>query len=282
MGRLKLVTALIFILFLCSCAKSEPIDRESVDTTTVVYNTNYATPSYKYSLMYNYLTEPEKLVYREIYSGLKLRVTAITITGVLKPEQFEKVYKIVAVQEVEFYDLGATMEYSVLKRTGCVNALYVSYTKDEQARHIADICIDSGVECVKEDIGGVTDTRVKVRKIHNYIITSTVYDEDALEASNIYGVFVEGRATCAGYAKAFKYLCDLYDIPCVVVTGEADGSHMWNYVRIGEKWYGVDTTWDDADAEDDMLIYQDYCLIDIIKMEENHTADKEYSIFLEE
>lgn len=281
MFRLKLITAVILILLLSSCAKSEPIDEDFKETTTVVYNTNYATPSYKYSLMYNYLTEPEKLVYREIYSGLKSRATAITITGVLKPEQFERVYKIVAAQEVEFYDLGNTMEYSVLKRTGCVNALYVSYTKDEQAKHIAGICIDGVVERVKEEIGTITDKRVKVRKIHNYIITSTVYDEGAIDASNICGVFVEGRATCAGYAKAFKYLCDLYEIPCVVVTGEADGSHMWNYVQIGEKWYGVDTTWDDADTEDDMLIYQDYCLIDINKMEENHTVDKEYSIFLE-
>lgn len=279
MHKSKIIVVLLFIMLLCGCTKNETEAPNRQEVTTVVYNTNYATSGYTYSLMYDYLSEPEKLVYREIYSGLKSRSTAIPITGVLMPDCFEKVYKIVTAQEVEFYDLCATMEYSVLKRTGCVNSLYVNYNKDEQARHIADICIKSGVDCLKGDMGEVTDVRVQVRKIHNFIITTTVYDEAAPEADNIYGVFVDGRATCAGYAKTFKYLCDIYKIPCVVVTGQANGNHMWNYVKVGNRWYAVDTTWDDPDAVDDLLLYQKYCLVEIRTMADTHIPDEEYKVF---
>ncbi len=57
---------------------------------------------------------------------------------------------------------------------------------------------------------------------------------------------------CEGYARAFKVLCDKADIPCVLVDGKAKNStsstgeaHMWNYVQVDRKWYGVDVTWND-------------------------------------
>ncbi|HCT92755.1 MAG TPA: hypothetical protein DF613_15455 [Lachnospiraceae bacterium] len=55
---------------------------------------------------------------------------------------------------------------------------------------------------------------------------------------------------CEGYARAFKVLCDTLSIPCVLVDGNAGlggntGPHMWNYVRLGTEWYGVDVTWND-------------------------------------
>lgn len=67
---------------------------------------------------------------------------------------------------------------------------------------------------------------------------------------------LEGRTgangpVCEGYARAMKVLCDKANIPCVLVDGNASadsnegGAHMWNYVQIGDTWYGVDTTWND-------------------------------------
>lgn len=57
---------------------------------------------------------------------------------------------------------------------------------------------------------------------------------------------------CEGYAKAFKYLCDLSgrtDVECILVTGDmvekkgSKGEHMWNVVRMpNNKNYLVDVT----------------------------------------
>lgn len=51
------------------------------------------------------------------------------------------------------------------------------------------------------------------------------------------------NVVCAGYAKAFKYLCDLStfdkEIYCFIVSG---GNHMWNVVQINGENYYVDVT----------------------------------------
>ena len=56
---------------------------------------------------------------------------------------------------------------------------------------------------------------------------------------------------CEGYSRAFKVLCDLMDIPCILMSGnahfkESGGGHMWNYVQMENgAWYAIDVTWDD-------------------------------------
>ena len=46
-------------------------------------------------------------------------------------------------------------------------------------------------------------------------------------------------------------LMDDLNIECILVNGTATNSsgksesHMWNYIKLDEKWYGVDVTWDD-------------------------------------
>ena len=59
------------------------------------------------------------------------------------------------------------------------------------------------------------------------------------------------NVVCEGYSKAFKYLCDMYDfhsdISCDIITGQmatysASGGHMWNSVKINDKYYLADVT----------------------------------------
>ena len=93
----------------------------------------------------------------------------------------------------------------------------------------------------------------KVLKIHNTLINSIEYDSDSNKntSHNIYGTLVNKKAVCEGYAKAFKYLLDSLNIESILVSGTGTNSsgdsesHMWNYVKLNENWYGVDVTWDD-------------------------------------
>lgn len=100
-----------------------------------------------------------------------------------------------------------------------------------------------------------------VRAIHDYICNAVVYpfgyDPKGLsivmpEYHSAAGVFLRGGvAVCEGYAKSFMILCREFDIPAILVVGEADGeSHMWNYVQMQGSWYAVDTTRDDTLSTD--------------------------------
>ncbi len=92
----------------------------------------------------------------------------------------------------------------------------------------------------------------KMLYIHDWIVDNNKYDTlNTSNTSNIYGSIVNKSSICEGYARAFKYLLDELDIPCILVSGTAideNGKterHAWNYVFINNNWYAIDTTWDD-------------------------------------
>lgn len=83
----------------------------------------------------------------------------------------------------------------------------------------------------------------KVRIIHDYLATNIVYRHWIYDyANSAYGVFEYGGGACSGFARAFKALCDVCDIPCYYVHTEGDDNHQWNYVKIDGKWYETDLT----------------------------------------
>lgn len=92
----------------------------------------------------------------------------------------------------------------------------------------------------------------KIKYVHDWLIDNVKYDTTTgKNSSNIYGCLVNKNVVCEGYARAFKYLMDELEIPCILVSGIAiddDGNserHAWNYVYIKNNWYAIDTTWDD-------------------------------------
>lgn len=94
--------------------------------------------------------------------------------------------------------------------------------------------------------------------IHDFICDKISYDS-SLESDecvsnavndrihNVVGALCDGRAACQGYAKAFKFFCDLYKVPCVTVSNE---NHMWNAVLMDDgNWYYIDLFSDDIADE---------------------------------
>lgn len=92
-----------------------------------------------------------------------------------------------------------------------------------------------------------------IKMVHDYLVDTIEYDESVSKPNiyNIYGALVNGEAVCEGYARAFKFIMDELGIPCVLVIGEGTNSkgkienHAWNYVQLDNRWYAIDTTWDD-------------------------------------
>ena len=98
----------------------------------------------------------------------------------------------------------------------------------------------------------------KLTAYRDEICRLTDYDMDAYLNDLPYGdpwqlVYVfdgdpDTSVVCEGYAKAFKYLCDLSDfrgdVACYLASGTMDGGgHMWNVVRMGDgRNYLVDVT----------------------------------------
>ncbi len=116
------------------------------------------------------------------------------------------------------------------------------YILNESKKIIANVINDNMTDLMKE------------KAIHDYIIINCKYDRNALndfaevdpDSSNPYGVLKNKKAICMGYTLTFKMFMDMLDIDCIIIHSLANGNeHAWNMVKISDKWYHVDVTWDD-------------------------------------
>ena len=129
----------------------------------------------------------------------------------------------------------------------------------------------------------------KLLSIHDYVCkmnTYVTYEEGALYCYSAYGALVNRQSVCEGYAEAFKLLCDLNGIDCIIVTGNSEtptssGAHMWNYVRMDDgKWYAVDVTWNDTfDSENvrDYFLVGSQTVINGKSFNDSHEANYNFS-----
>ncbi len=110
--------------------------------------------------------------------------------------------------------------------------------------------------------------------IHDYIVANCSYgqEEDSQEyAFRAYGVLVQGKAVCNGYAEAMSLLLSCVGVENEIMTGEADGElHAWNRVLLDGEWYQVDATWDDPVPDRVSFVGHMYFNITDNEMDDSH------------
>lgn len=104
----------------------------------------------------------------------------------------------------------------------------------------------------------------KEKLIHDYVIYNVLYSGEE-EYGSAYGALYYGRTKCDGYAMLTHKMLKAAGIENIIVTNE---DHAWNVVKINDKWYHLDTTWDDR--ENDSSFYRYYNLSD----DEINTVDE--------
>lgn len=101
------------------------------------------------------------------------------------------------------------------------------------------------------DINNASDY-VKIKTIYKYICDNIEYDDDFLENQtnmvklSAYSALINKSTVCSGYASLFYRLALEYGIDARYISGETDSgkNHAWNIVKLDDKYYNVDATWD--------------------------------------
>ncbi|MGH0430651.1 S-layer protein [Bacillus mycoides] len=89
------------------------------------------------------------------------------------------------------------------------------------------------------------DDHEKVKAIHDYVVQHVSYDT-SYKAYTAYEALVNRSAVCQGYTLLTYQLLKEAGIENHFVVGTGDGQpHAWNLVKIDNKWYHLDTTFDD-------------------------------------
>lgn len=226
----------------------------------------YSNPSNPY-LFRNLLTPAQKTVYDMIVeqkAGL-LTNGAVTVQFPISEDMAATIQTAISAvidDYPEFFWVGG---YSVKGTQGKdVFNLTISLSLDTNSYATWDILRENYYSLLSavENFEVKGNTRyAKLKSIHDQICKMTTYTLNEPMVHQPTGVFLKGKAVCEGYAEALKLLCDREGIPCLIVVGTGNGgAHEWNYVQMEDgKWYGVDATWDDQDAQG--LIFYDYFLV---------------------
>lgn len=152
---------------------------------------------------------------------------------------------------IETITRGKNVTYNVYIDNGQEANYLVDEFQTQEQVEIAIKKIEEQRNNILQSITGNTFRDIKM--VHDYLVDNLQYETSVSKPNiyNVYGALINQECVCEGYAKAFKYLLDKMQIPCVIVIGKGVNSqgetesHAWNYVQIEEKWYAIDVTWDD-------------------------------------
>lgn len=171
------------------------------------------------------------------------------------------------ITNIGIYQDRSNGEY-LLKVTGTLNMYFAvesCYAADSDYDSLTANAISrartakANAQAIVNSYANLSDV-AKLTAYKTAICNLTSYDHAALNSS-VYGesyqllnVFDNNSSTnvvCEGYAKAFKYLCDLStfsnNVSCLLIPGYMDqptddNGHMWNIVTINGNNYLVDVT----------------------------------------
>ena len=128
-----------------------------------------------------------------------------------------------------------------------------------QKRQTLQAQIDNVVDNLIDKTKNLKDEQ-KIAYWDNWLAVNNRYNGGALVTDYVnsdatpwctVGALLDGyQPVCEGYAKALQLLCHKVGIPCVQVSGNANGGgHMWTAVKLDDDWYFCDPTWDDPNQD---------------------------------
>lgn len=122
----------------------------------------------------------------------------------------------------------------------------------------------------------------RLRAVHDTLIRSTVYAEDSGDrVQTAAGALEDGRAVCAGYARAFQAMCDGAGIDVYYVEDD-DMTHAWNVVRLYGETCFIDCTYDDPVPDQGARVSRDFFLCPAEKLRASHSWNERlYEQFLD-
>lgn len=247
-----------------------------------------------------YYTDPQSAaaVLRE---GMKNRESTVTIGYQLSASEKDNIRGIAnEIEEKAMAHTGVADEGDYLKwhlseikwnASGNIRgqtAYYtVIYTMDYNTTMVQEAAVDETVKALLSSLNlqGKSDYE-KISAVYEWMCSNIKYDYTHLNDNayrqqyTAYGALIKKTSVCEGYALLFYRLMLELGIDCRLIAGKADGGtgkygpHAWNIVKLDEKYYNVDATWD-------ATYYQAYGKYNyFLRCDKNfadHTRDNEYA-----
>ena len=197
-----------------------------------------------------------------------------------------------------FYIGGVQMQTLSNRGSGLVTGVSVEgqYTFSEEEAAVLQARIEEEAASCLAGVPDDADDYGKAKYLYEYLAANVEYDRDAANGGpgalgsssgqTIADALVAHSAVCAGYAHAYQYLLGKLGIPCVYVTGAANGGgHAWCVALLDGDWYVIDPTWGDPQfldgggvIADSGRVNYDYLCVTDDDVAATHVTDCPYAV----
>lgn len=157
------------------------------------------------------------------------------------------------------------------------------YTQQEYERVYARL-----LAIVKQIVGKAARCSSDYQKflfLHNLLAQNITYTKGKpglraqREVHTIAGALLNKACVCDGYARAYRLLCDQLQLSCAIAVGRSTalhhaGPHAWNFVKLNNKVYHVDVTWDSCLMESGCPVSDYYFLRNDAAFSRDHAWDR--------
>ena len=227
--------------------------------------------------IYSTLTETQQQLYQILYTNILNQQTTISLAEYefTRDDLYTTYYALDYENPGIFWTMGG-YNYRFKTKSDKITSVSPVYSRDLIEPSLVYSQVDNCIKSLMTHINSTEDQLQQVKLIHDYLVTTVTYSNtgDNIER-DIDGALIFKRAQCEGYSKAFAYLCQKINIPCICVHGlYKEGSHMWNMIKLEDTWYHVDVTFDDLAVND--IAYDYFCLSDD-QIQQDHTFQNPYT-----
>ncbi|MEG0855648.1 MAG: transglutaminase domain-containing protein [Terrisporobacter sp.] len=125
---------------------------------------------------------------------------------------------------------------------------------------------DKEVKKISESIEEVINTNIKknynymdtILALYKYLSFNTLYNKEA-QSTNAYGIIVNDQGTCVGFAQSMQILLTQLNLDegyqVEWTSNDNREGHAWNALKLNNKWYYFDTTWENSSTGGEGLQY---------------------------
>lgn len=197
---------------------------------------------------YDLLSDEDRVIYTEIFSIINTHAKDTKVSS-KDPDQIEKAFNCVMLDHPELFYLTG---YSFTKymRGSKIEKITLSGNYTMSANEVKEkkLAVEAYVDKCVAGYNGPVDDYEKIKYVYEYLIKNTEYDMSVPNNQNVLSVVLENRTVCQGYAKAMQLILNRMGVFCILCEGVVKGteSHVWDIVRINDRFYHVDATWGDA------------------------------------
>jgi hypothetical protein len=114
----------------------------------------------------------------------------------------------------------------------------------------------------------------KEKAVHDYLCLNTEYTLGVAD-QGAYGVILDHKGACDAIADATLLLLKRAGVEVIKVShGWAGEAHAWNMVKLGDRYYHLDCTWDIVNTSNGTISYKYFNVDDAFLLKEGRTWDR--------